>query len=345
MDYPRVCGGTRRCWTGLERSTGLSPRVRGNLAAVSAISLSPGTIPACAGEPSSGRPRRSRGWDYPRVCGGTSVQFSRSRFGRGLSPRVRGNLVGLAICRFRKGTIPACAGEPSSLDSFWGKAGDYPRVCGGTIARHNPLPTKDGLSPRVRGNLCSCTGWRRMRRTIPACAGEPVGQCQALEAGWDYPRVCGGTKGTFPQQTKPKGLSPRVRGNLIYFDCVDEKTGTIPACAGEPFPQKESKEDEKDYPRVCGGTRYRADRSPRTNGLSPRVRGNQGQRKAFALDHRTIPACAGEPGLLPRASTCQRDYPRVCGGTRRGPAEQQGSQGLSPRVRGNHEKRSAFQQQ
>ena len=73
---------------------------------------------------------------------------------------------------------------------------------------------------------------------------------------------------------------------------------------------------------------------------------------------RSIPACAGEPRFLSSCSWASRVYPRVCGGTdhtdfrqqsarvRSIPAcagepdsastTRQGSEGLSPRVRGNH---------
>ena len=50
-----------------------------------------------------------------------------------------------------------------------------------------------GLSPRVRGNLGG-GGWGQgYRRSIPACAGEPVGGFGAGGQGEVYPRVCGGT--------------------------------------------------------------------------------------------------------------------------------------------------------
>ena len=49
---------------------------------------------------------------YPRVCGGTgSARMSLPRLA-GLSPRVRGNLSRLSEKAQRKGSIPACAGEP-----------------------------------------------------------------------------------------------------------------------------------------------------------------------------------------------------------------------------------------
>ena len=70
-------------------------------------------------------------------------------------------------------------------------------------------------------------------------------------------------------------------------------------------------------------------------GLSPRVRGNRDSGSIEQDADRSIPACAGEPRSGPRATPGPRVYPRVCGGTERGPAYHQGAGGLSPRVRGN----------
>ena len=110
--YPRVCGGTARPKTGLTTPTGLSPRVRGNPRPVPGRRAGPGSIPACAGEPSHpGRPAApSR--VYPRVCGGTLPQQPSRLKSGGLSPRVRGNLVPHIARAVKIGSIPACAGEP-----------------------------------------------------------------------------------------------------------------------------------------------------------------------------------------------------------------------------------------
>ena len=50
--YPRVCGGTPGSTKLATRLRGLSPRVRGNLTQRRRDSIGPGSIPACAGEPS-----------------------------------------------------------------------------------------------------------------------------------------------------------------------------------------------------------------------------------------------------------------------------------------------------
>ena len=110
--YPRVCGGTRPPTGRLQAAWGLSPRVRGNRRYVRRNCLYKRSIPACAGEPCGGR-RGPRQWPvYPRVCGGTNGNFLCVSGGKGLSPRVRGNLTRLTRAWVNTRSIPACAGEP-----------------------------------------------------------------------------------------------------------------------------------------------------------------------------------------------------------------------------------------
>ena len=91
--YPRVCGGTTFPVWLLLTAAGLSPRVRGNRGMPLNRSWSPGSIPACAGEPSHIPPLANFGGVYPRVCGGTAAFAHKAAQGVGLSPRVRGNPV------------------------------------------------------------------------------------------------------------------------------------------------------------------------------------------------------------------------------------------------------------
>ena len=55
---------------------------------------------------------RSSAMVYPRACGGTKVRKYSDNLLMGLSPRLRGNLQGLADDVGRSRSIPAPAGEP-----------------------------------------------------------------------------------------------------------------------------------------------------------------------------------------------------------------------------------------
>ena len=274
---------------------------------------------------------------------------------RGLSPRVRGNRLIMAGSVNKVRTIPACAGEPRLPARNSARCMDYPRVCGGT-ARHratqagtqglsprvrgNPSPEATsapdaGLSPRVRGNLGRNGASRIGKGTIPACAGEPLHGSGGQSPGEDYPRVCGGTKLSDDLGSTKTGLSPRVRGNPRFPFVSPTASRTIPACAGEPPAGGRTRCQNRDYPRVCGGTRCRRHGQVGTAGLSPRVRGNLCQHPGCEALHGTIPACAGEPASIPALCTTTGDYPRVCGGTPFAGMRVGRIAGLSPRVRGN----------
>ena len=153
-DYPRVCGGTSLLSLDFHCEIGLSPRVRGNPQRTGTMAQKRRTIPACAGEPTADGHNGTEETDYPRVCGGTVGTHTPDTRFLGLSPRVRGNrsLKRNTICAL--GTIPACAGEPGLTAESAHRAGDYPRVCGGTWIVSHAVPRNIGLSPRVRGNPC-----------------------------------------------------------------------------------------------------------------------------------------------------------------------------------------------
>ena len=110
--YPRVCGGTAESLAKQRGYRGLSPRVRGNRNERVNLVKPLRSIPACAGEPTTGAIGGYADGVYPRVCGGTAPAPALRTTSGGLSPRVRGNR---QIPRYDfpdVGSIPACAGEP-----------------------------------------------------------------------------------------------------------------------------------------------------------------------------------------------------------------------------------------
>ena len=72
------------------------------------------------------------------------------------------------------------------------------------------------------------------KRSIPACAGEPVSAATCVSTEEVYPRVCGGTRLLYLIWPGAGGLSPRVRGNPRPFRHRTDAARSIPACAGEP---------------------------------------------------------------------------------------------------------------
>ena len=115
------------------RLDGLSPRMRGNPPSLSPAFPTIRSIPAYAGEPPSASHRKSR------------------------APR----------------SIPAYAGEPRQARRILYRPRVYPRVCGGTHDDLSRRQSRQGLSPRMRGNQRQLVWVYTQARSIPAYAGEP----------------------------------------------------------------------------------------------------------------------------------------------------------------------------
>ena len=131
------------------------------------------------------------------------------------------------------------------------------------------------LSPRGRGNPDGPLQGPSGQRSIPAWAGEPYGGSIRMPTGGVYPRVGGGTivqQLSFPLS---KGLSPRGRGNHVFFVSSIHLVRSIPAWAGEPPREHRTATQRRVYPRVGGGTARYTGVAHVERGLSPRGRGNR----------------------------------------------------------------------
>ena len=273
--YPRVCGGTMRISPGgfLQRS-----------------------IPACAGEPEAKAVMFCSATVYPRVCGGTARA---SRPPVVVYPRVCGG-TSLAWPPTRKGSIPACAGEPQAALRNKPVSTVHTRsipACAGEPLMVM-LRRQEAVYPRVCGGTCSIPR-RQPARSIPACAGEPAVKPGPPHGDTVYPRVCGGTVGLRTPKPAWKGLSPRVRGNRQGQRPISPYRVYPRVCGGTSATRRCGTVKAAVYPRVCGGTHaavWQGHRNPPA-GLSPRVRGNRAWQ---TLELRSIPACAGEPSPVPR---------------------------------------------
>ena len=177
----------------------------------------------------------------------------------------------------------------------WQRSEVYPRACGGTIVDLKDPPNSEGLSPRLRGNLGYSGCCSSQQRSIPAPAGEPVLRPRSFCRNSVYPRACGGTLFPASGHSMLVGLSPRLRGNQRPQLRRPAIGGSIPAPAGEPMTPTIPQHRPTVYPRACGGTCEGAGETVMAEGLSPRLRGNRGQRGGADGLHGSIPAPAGEP--------------------------------------------------
>ena len=235
------------------------------------------------------------------LCWGTSCKATLTLPDIGLSPRLRGNRPPDQAAALPLRSIPAPAGEPSlrscSAHKFW----VYPRACGGTALAPIWRQKHSGLSPRLRGNRAPSCFRPPFCGSIPAPAGEPVPRTWRPRGAAVYPRACGGTDETDPTANYVKGLSPRLRGNLLPLREGDPPSRSIPAPAGEPATGPRRSTSPTVYPRACGGTVSSRLEKLAWVGLSPRLRGNLAQGGLHDDSNGSIPAPAGEPPQGPNS--------------------------------------------
>ena len=248
--------------------------MRGNRRCLRPMTACRGSIPAHAGEPHRSPSLAARFRVYPRACGGTQFLIARLEPVQGLSPRMRGNPEHRNAGRLPLGSIPAHAGEPHRPRIGQRVVRVYPRACGGTKPWIASTSHAAGLSPRMRGNLFRRAGIPQIAGSIPAHAGEPFSFFIFLTPLKVYPRACGGTVSGQLFGIDDQGLSPRMRGNRVRASGSGQRSGSIPAHAGEPRVHLRLREEAGVYPRACGGTLFLLDDDHGIKGLSPRMRGN-----------------------------------------------------------------------
>ena len=255
-------------------------------------------------------------------------------------------------------SIPADAGLPSATVAGDTENRVYPRGCGATLGRDRRSASGEGLSPRMRGYHNPTPRRSRYERSIPADAGLPFESSTWYDGTEVYPRGCGATGKLLCSTLDVTGLSPRMRGYRIASEVESLTTGlsprmrgyrawrrihpassrSIPADAGLPGPRPGRARAGRVYPRGCGATTgSNRSRTP-LQGLSPRMRGYPDELREVLVRVGSIPADAGLPIARSMRYMVLRVYPRGCGATVITFAQNDASEGLSPRMRGypNH---------
>ena len=92
------------------------------------------------------------------------------------------------------------------------------------------------------------------------------------------------------------------------------------------------------YPRAYGETSVRRALRRASAGLSPRIRGNRRTRRSAQRPSRSIPAHTGKPSRRRSRRWRDRVYPRAYGETGELRFVRGENPGLSPRIRGNHDR-------
>ena len=210
----------------------------------------------------------------------------------------------------------------------------HPRVCGELGYRNQGALLSDGSSPRVRGTRRSRGNRGASRRFIPACAGNSTSDHRRAGATTVHPRVCGELQDGADEGLNEGGSSPRVRGTLATRDHYRRHDRFIPACAGNSQLSAGGRRSDSVHPRVCGELPPRFHRVLHFAGSSPRVRGTPTPEALTHINHRFIPACAGNSDTGSIYLHCDPVHPRVCGELDGWLDPSLAQPGSSPRVRG-----------
>ncbi len=331
---PAPAGNTGRWWGSLPGCT-VHPRARGEHGCQSAADLSldgssprpRGTratgrrgrrqvrfIPAPAGNTRS-RSWRDRAWTvHPRARGEHSTQPIEVRQRRGSSPRPRGtrseHLERHLFLRF----IPAPAGNTAGAAGTRACIPVHPRARGEHARRQRGTHSRAGSSPRPRGTREHAQHRARVRRFIPAPAGNTVATQN------DVRHII--------------GSSPRPRGTLADARHVQREGRFIPAPAGNTSARSSAGSPTAVHPRARGEHHRAIESVKGRDGSSPRPRGTQPPERDPLLAHRFIPAPAGNTSRSGNCRAGRTVHPRARGEHCRVSCAKSASPGSSPRPRG-----------
>ena len=250
--HPRVCGENFVKCVRVFGCVGSSPRVRGKPGSMKLNKKTLGLIPACAGKTRKAHRDFLHAGAHPRVCGENNSIIDIMRVNGGSSPRVRGKQALENRVSTKCGLIPACAGKTKSHSRLALRLRAHPRVCGENGKMPNPIPSRPGSSPRVRGKLCAWFWVHTPGGLIPACAGKTLNSHEFIWHVRAHPRVCGENSDPTQSNLPQPGSSPRVRGKLPRGRPEVHNDGLIPACAGKTGDVESGTTKRRAHPRVCG---------------------------------------------------------------------------------------------
>ena len=226
---------------------------------------------------------------------------------------MRGKLVAVDQADDRVRIIPARAGQTSTRGVPSTSTSDHPRACGANSESETEVLRQNGSSPRVRGKLVAPCRSDRLRRIIPARAGQTWFRLSCGSRAPDHPRACGANYmlryGYFVQ----RGSSPRVRGKRPSGSSTGTRLRIIPARAGQTRRSPSSHTRVPDHPRTCGANTHTFFLERQTHGSSPRVRGKRHDAVTPIVRRRIIPARAGQTRSRSPHSSPYPDHPRACG--------------------------------
>ncbi len=169
----------------------------------------------------------------------------------------------------------------------------YPRWRGEHCSSCSITIKAGGLSPLARGTHFRRLQNARVRRFIPAGAGNTLLAFASSTLNSVYPRWRGEHAALRVHNLRVHGLSPLARGTHPHRWAVDIKIRFIPAGAGNTSPVLFWSSGLTVYPRWRGEHAASTNTAASVFGLSPLARGTPQCQRLFSRRSRFIPAGAG----------------------------------------------------
>ena len=251
-DHPRSRGEYLLPGNRTESSEGSSPLSRGIPAECLELGRGQGIIPALAGNTTARRCGMVSFRDHPRSRGEYRGLQPDHVPALGSSPLSRGILAGCAGRVGDDGIIPALAGNTPPHLAQPPHPGDHPRSRGEYNILAPNGETGIGSSPLSRGIPPGHPRRGRIRRIIPALAGNTSSRPSTFPPAPDHPRSRGEYQGVEGDQPLGGGSSPLSRGIPRAASTMVAAVGIIPALAGNTIRTGSSVNGRRDHPRSRG---------------------------------------------------------------------------------------------
>ena len=170
-----------------------------------------------------------------------------------------------------------------------------------------------GPSPLTRGSHHRHYVSRQHRGSIPAHAGQPMGQAEVEAFLKVHPRSRGAAAKWSIDIAGLQGPSPLTRGSPDQAQDALLRSGSIPAHAGQPLTLTQCWSKPWVHPRSRGAAPAPQRRQASHLGPSPLTRGSRRVDRRRDSREGSIPAHAGQPLACRRISPALRVHPRSRG--------------------------------
>ena len=293
---------------------GSSPHARGTHQIVCRCTLDKRFIPACAGNTTTSLKQPSTLAVHPRMRGEHMLSIPYGNQCSGSSPHARGTRAEVLVDDVSHAVHPRMRGEHEQRMKL--------EMC------------RTGSSPHARGTHNGKIIKDTVKRFIPACAGNTSRSIYPSCNRQVHPRMRGEHLQRSTISAFWAGSSPHARGTPAYQGIIRVHLRFIPACAGNTVRAMCTTMCTAVHPRMRGehppavGSRFTL------FGSSPHARGTHRVSQCVAVDHRFIPACAGNTGRPGLRAAGASVHPRMRGEHVFSSGSAQQLPGSSPHARG-----------